>query len=78
VLPRERVQIALEGGQPDRVPFLLECDHDYMAKAAGREPWEYIYADSLEQARIHEDFLDHVGTYIETVHRLGRYRPLRF
>jgi len=56
VLPRERVRIALEGGQPDRVPFLLECDYDYMARAAGREPWEYIYADSLEQARIHEDF----------------------
>ena len=56
MLPRERVQIALEGGQPDRVPFLLECDYDYMARAAGREPWEYIYADSLEQARIHEDF----------------------
>jgi len=56
MLPKERVRIALEGGQPDRVPFLLECDYDYMAKAAGREPWEYIHADSLEQARIHEDF----------------------
>ena len=56
MLPKERVQIALEGGKPDRVPFLLECDYDYMAKAAGREPWEYIHADSLEQARIHEAF----------------------
>jgi hypothetical protein len=54
VLPKERVKIALQGGKPDRVPFLLECDYDYMAKAAGREPWEYRYADTLESARIHE------------------------
>ena len=56
MLPKKRVQIALEGGKPDRVPFLLECDFDYMAKAAGREPWEYLYAGSLEQAQIHEAF----------------------
>ena len=56
MLPKKRVQIALEGGKPDRVPFLLECDSDYMARAVGREPWEYTHADSLEQAQIHEAF----------------------
>jgi hypothetical protein len=56
MLPKERVQIALEGGKPDRVPFLMECDSDYMARAIGREPWEYIHAGSLEQAQIHEAF----------------------
>jgi hypothetical protein len=56
MLPKERVQIALEGGKPDRVPFLLECDYDYMARAIGREPWEYLHAGSLEQAQIHEAF----------------------
>ena len=60
MLPKERIQVALEGGMPDRVPLLLECDYDYMAKAAGREPWEWIHADSLEQAKIHEArFLRH-------------------
>jgi uroporphyrinogen-III decarboxylase len=56
MLPKERAQIALEGGKPDRVPFLLECDYDYLAKAAGREPWQYTHADCLERARIHEAF----------------------
>ena len=56
MLPKERVQIALEGGKPDRVPFLFECDSDYMTRAIGREPWEFIHAGSLEQAQIHEAF----------------------
>ena len=56
MLPKERVQIALEGGKPDRVPFLIECDSDYMTRAIGREPWEFIHANSLEQAQIHEAF----------------------
>ena len=56
MLPKERVRIALEGGKPDRVPFLLECDYDYLAKAAGRAPWKFTYADCLERARIHEVF----------------------
>jgi len=62
VLPKERVCIALEGGKPDQVPFLLECDYDYMAKAVGREPWEWAHADSLEQAKIHEArFMRHLS-----------------
>jgi hypothetical protein len=56
MLPKQRVQIALEGGKPDRVPFLFECDSDYMTRAIGREPWEFIHAGSLEQAQIHEAF----------------------
>jgi hypothetical protein len=56
MLPKERAQTALEGGRPDRVPFLLECDYDYLAKGAGRQPWEYTHADCLERARIHEAF----------------------
>jgi hypothetical protein len=56
MLPKQRVQIALEGGKPDRVPFLLECDSDYMTRAVSREPWEFIHAGSLEQAQIHEAF----------------------
>jgi uroporphyrinogen-III decarboxylase len=56
MLPKERVRIALEGGKPDRVPFLLECDYDYLTKAAGRELWEWTCADRLERARIHEAF----------------------
>ena len=60
MLPKERVQIALNGERPDRVPVMLECDFDYIAKAAGRAPWEWVQADSLEQARIHEAcFLRH-------------------
>jgi hypothetical protein len=54
MLPRERVQVAFERGKPDQVPILLECDYDYIAAAAGREPWEWVYADTLEQAKIHE------------------------
>lgn len=56
MLPKERVQIALAGGRPDRVPCFVEPDYDYIAKAAGREPWELAHADTLEQARIHEAF----------------------
>jgi hypothetical protein len=56
MLPKERVRIALEGGRPDRVPFLLECDYDYLTKAAGRQLWEWTCADCLERAQIHEAF----------------------
>ena len=52
---KERVRIALDGGKPDRVPFLLECDYDYMAIAAGRAPWQYEFGDEAERAAIHED-----------------------
>ncbi|MDI7277548.1 MAG: uroporphyrinogen decarboxylase family protein, partial [Anaerolineae bacterium] len=55
-MPKERVRIALAGGRPDRVPLVLEYDYDYMAKVAGREPWEFVYADVEERVRIHEDF----------------------
>ena len=54
MLPKERVRIALEGGKPDQVPFLLECDYDYLAQAAGQEPWRFLHADCLQRARIHE------------------------
>ena len=56
MLSKERVRIALAGGMPDRVPFAMECDYDYLAVAAGREPWEFIYADCEERVRIHESF----------------------
>ena len=54
--PKQRAQTALAGGKPDRVPFVPEVDYDYIAKAAGREPWEFSYADGEERARMHEAF----------------------
>lgn len=54
--PKERVRIALAGGKPDRVPFVPEVDYDVVARAAGREPWEFTYADQLTRAQMHEAF----------------------
>jgi uroporphyrinogen-III decarboxylase len=53
------VRIALAGGKPDRVPFVPAWDYDYMAKAAGREPWEFSFASVEERARIHEAVFQH-------------------
>ena len=52
--PKERAQIALSGGRPDRVPFQLEADSDYVAISAGWEPWEFTHGSGLERARIQE------------------------
>ncbi len=56
MLPKERVAVALAGGRPDRVPFAMECDYDFLAIGAGREPWEFAHGSPEERARIHEDF----------------------
>jgi len=52
VTPRERVQIALAGGRPDRVPFAPEIDYDVIAIAAGREPWEFTHCSAVERAEM--------------------------
>ena len=54
MLPKQRALIALAGGRPDRVPFLLEGDYDFVAAAAGREPWEFSHAGPEQRASLHE------------------------
>jgi hypothetical protein len=54
MLAKECVQIALGGGKPERVPVYIECDYDYIAKAAGKEPWEFVHGDLPERAQILE------------------------
>ncbi|MHB0879141.1 MAG: hypothetical protein ACYC5O_24140, partial [Anaerolineae bacterium] len=54
--PKQRAQIALSGGKPDRVPFVPAVDDDYIAVVAGREPWEFGHSSGEERARMQEAF----------------------
>lgn len=59
-IPRERVEIALEGGKPDRVPIVPIYDFGYLTKCTGHDPREYVTASSAERIRlIEEAFLRH-------------------
>lgn len=58
--PKQRTEIALSGGMPDRVPTVLEFDFDYLVKISGLELWQYTYGDGLTRACMQEAlFLRH-------------------
>src|SRR3990172_10422645 len=58
--PVERVEIALRGGKPDRVPIVPIYDMGYLMNCLGRDEREYQTASSNERIRIvEESFLRH-------------------
>ena len=58
--PRQRVEIALEGGKPDRVPVVPIYDFGYLMKSIGRDPREYCTHNAAERIQAAEEsFLRH-------------------
>ena len=49
---RQRMNIALECGKPDRIPIAIVCDSDYVSQAAGADLREFLYGDNLARAQI--------------------------
>jgi uroporphyrinogen-III decarboxylase len=52
---RERVEIALKGGKPDRIPIAAIYDMGYVTSSTGRDQREFITATSEEKIRMIED-----------------------
>lgn len=58
--PRERVEIALGGGKPDRVPVVPIYDMGYVTASTGRDAREWVTGPSADRVRmIEESFLRH-------------------
>lgn len=58
--PKERVEIALKGGKPDRVPIVPIYDIGYVMRSLGRDPRQQITATTEESVQIiEENFLLH-------------------
>lgn len=58
--PGERIQVALSGGKPDRVPILPIYDKGYVFASIGRDPREFLTAPAAERlAVIEQNFLRH-------------------
>ena len=58
--PRERVETALLGGRPDRVPTAAIYDFGYLAACTGHDPREYVTASAASRIEMVEaGFLRH-------------------
>jgi len=58
--PEQRVEVALRGDKPDRVPIVPIYDFGYVMKSIGRDAREYVTATAAERIRIiEESFLRH-------------------
>jgi len=58
--PRRRVEIALQGGKPDRIPVVPIYDFGYIMRSTGRDPRGWITASAEERITcIEEAFLRH-------------------
>ena len=54
MLPRERLDVALRGGKPDRMPIMPIYDYAYMMNNTGHDPREYHTATAAERIQYTE------------------------
>ena len=58
--PEQRVEAALRGDKPDRVPIVPIYDFGYVMKCIGRDAREYVTSFAVERIRfVEESFLRH-------------------
>lgn len=58
--PRERIEVALRGGKPDRVPVAAIYDMGYMMRGTGQDERGWVTATAAERIKTIEDmFLRH-------------------
>jgi hypothetical protein len=43
LIPKERVLLAMDGGKPDQIPIALMYDWDYVVRAGGGDPYDWMY-----------------------------------
>ena len=57
---RQQIEIALQGGKPDRVPILAHYSYEYIMHSLGRDPREWVMASAEDRTRTVEAmFLRH-------------------